>query len=91
VLLRSAGQVMLHKRYEYRGVIVGMDPVCQADERWQRVRPCPPPRPVVLCTARPTTLPAFCFETQLHCASKLRCSCVTHSLSCKGAARYAHY
>ena len=30
---------MLHKRYEYRGVIVGMDPVCQADERWQRVRP----------------------------------------------------
>ena len=29
---------MLHKRYEYRGVIVGMDPVCQADERWQRVR-----------------------------------------------------
>ena len=30
---------MLHKRYEYRGVIVGMDPVCQANERWQRVRP----------------------------------------------------
>ena len=29
---------MLHKRYEYRGVIVGMDPVCRADERWQRVR-----------------------------------------------------
>ena len=33
----AAGQIMLHKRYEYRGVIVGMDPVCQADERWQRV------------------------------------------------------
>ena len=34
----GTGQIMLHKRYEYRGVIVGMDAVCQADERWQRVR-----------------------------------------------------
>ena len=33
---------MLHKRYEYRGVIFGMDPVCRADESWIRVRVCHP-------------------------------------------------
>lgn len=30
------GQVIQHKRYDYRGVIIGMDPSCQADERWIR-------------------------------------------------------
>ena len=33
----SAGQVIRHKRYEYRGVIVGYDAVCSADEAWIQV------------------------------------------------------
>ena len=33
-----AGQVIRHKRYEYRGVIVGYDPVCIAPEGWIKVR-----------------------------------------------------
>ncbi len=28
------GDVIHHRRYGYRGVIVGLDPVCQADEAW---------------------------------------------------------
>jgi len=28
------GEVIHHKRYNYRGVVVGFDPVCTADESW---------------------------------------------------------
>lgn len=28
---------MTHKQYKYRGVISGMDIVCEAEKRWMRV------------------------------------------------------
>lgn len=28
------GQLLRHRRYQYRGVIVGWDPCCRADEEW---------------------------------------------------------
>lgn len=30
----SPGQIVKHKRYSYRGVIVQVDPQCQASEQW---------------------------------------------------------
>jgi len=30
----SSGEVVHHKRYHYRGVIVGHDPCCSADDAW---------------------------------------------------------
>lgn len=30
----SVGQVIRHRRYGYRGVIFGVDPVCTASEAW---------------------------------------------------------
>ena len=30
----SAGQLVKHKRYGYRGVVVDYDEICQADEQW---------------------------------------------------------
>lgn len=32
--LFKPGQLVLHKRYGYRGVIVGLDLSCQASEQW---------------------------------------------------------
>ena len=34
-----AGQVIRHKKYEYRGVIVGYDVACLASEGWIKVLP----------------------------------------------------
>ena len=31
----SVGQLVKHRRYGYRGVVVGWDPVCNAPEEWQ--------------------------------------------------------
>ena len=30
------GQLVQHKRYNYRGVVVGRDPYCQAPDKWYR-------------------------------------------------------
>ena len=30
----AVGQVIHHRRYDYRGVVVGHDPQCEADEGW---------------------------------------------------------
>jgi heat shock protein HspQ len=32
--LFHVGQLVHHKRYDYRGVIVGFDPTCQAGDAW---------------------------------------------------------
>ena len=32
--LFRVGQIVYHLRYRYRGVVVGCDPTCQADEAW---------------------------------------------------------
>eukprot|EP01024_Parvocaulis_polyphysoides_P049421 TRINITY_DN47864_c0_g1_i1.p2 TRINITY_DN47864_c0_g1~~TRINITY_DN47864_c0_g1_i1.p2 ORF type:complete len:202 (+),score=31.92 TRINITY_DN47864_c0_g1_i1:97-702(+) len=36
-ILFSIGTVLLHKRYEYRGVIFGYDSVCKGSEEWIQV------------------------------------------------------
>lgn len=28
------GDIMMHKRYHYRGVIYGWDPICKASDEW---------------------------------------------------------
>ncbi len=33
-LLFRVGQIVHHLRYGYRGVVVGYDPTCQADDAW---------------------------------------------------------
>lgn len=38
------GQVVHHRRYDYRGVIVDVDPTCQADEAWYRSNQTQPNR-----------------------------------------------
>ena len=38
------GQVIHHKRYGYRGVIVGHDPRCKADEEWYTTNQTQPDR-----------------------------------------------
>lgn len=39
-VLHSIGQVISHRRFGYRGVIVGYDPTCEASEDWIQVRHC---------------------------------------------------
>ena len=43
-ILFEVGQVIHHKRYEYRGVIIGADPQCQADEDWYQKNQTQPER-----------------------------------------------
>ena len=38
------GQLVRHKRYHYRGVIVAMDPRCQASEAWYQANQTRPDR-----------------------------------------------
>ena len=38
------GQLVRHRRYGYRGVVVGFDPTCQADETWYYRNQTQPPR-----------------------------------------------
>lgn len=38
------GQVVRHRNFGYRGVIVDVDAACQADEEWYRSNPNPPER-----------------------------------------------
>lgn len=38
------GQVVRHKRYGYRGVVVELDPVCRADETWYNANRSQPER-----------------------------------------------
>lgn len=38
------GQVVQHKRYGYRGVVVDIDEICQADESWYQDNPTQPDR-----------------------------------------------
>ena len=33
-ILFGLGQIVQHVRYGYRGVVVGYDPTCQADDEW---------------------------------------------------------
>ena len=33
-VLFQVGQIVHHVRYDYRGVIIGVDPTCQADDEW---------------------------------------------------------
>ena len=40
----ETGQVICHRRYRYRGVIVGGDPRCQAEEEWYRGNQTQPDR-----------------------------------------------
>jgi heat shock protein HspQ len=30
----TVGQIIHHRRYDYRGVVVKVDPQCQADDEW---------------------------------------------------------
>jgi len=43
-LLFHVGQIVQHKRYGYRGVIVAVDPNCQATEDWYKSNPTQPDR-----------------------------------------------
>jgi heat shock protein HspQ len=38
----SPGEVVLHLRYGYRGLIVEFDPTCQASEKWYKENPTQP-------------------------------------------------
>jgi len=38
------GDLVQHKRYGYRGVIVSLDPVCRADEEWYGSKQTQPSR-----------------------------------------------
>ena len=38
------GQLVRHRRYGYRGVVVSVDPECRADERWYKSNRTQPPR-----------------------------------------------
>ena len=38
------GDLVHHKRYDYRGVIVGFDPVCMADDAWYQKNMTQPSR-----------------------------------------------
>ena len=40
----ETGQVVCHRRYSYRGVIVGGDPSCKAEEEWYRRNQTQPER-----------------------------------------------
>lgn len=40
----SVGQVVRHRRYGYRGVIFGLDPVCTAPEAWYQKNQTQPER-----------------------------------------------
>jgi heat shock protein HspQ len=40
----AVGQVVRHKRYGYRGVIVGYDPCCKAEDDWYYANPTQPTR-----------------------------------------------
>lgn len=40
----AVGQVIHHTRYGYRGLIVAMDPTCQADEAWHEKNQTQPRR-----------------------------------------------
>lgn len=42
--LFAIGQLVRHKRYRYRGVIVDFDMSCQADEAWYEKNQTQPPR-----------------------------------------------
>jgi len=38
------GQLVVHRRYGYRGVVVAVDPTCQADDTWYQSNPTQPAR-----------------------------------------------
>ena len=38
------GQLVRHKRYGYRGVVVTVDPFCKASDQWYRSNQTQPPR-----------------------------------------------
>ncbi len=38
------GQLVRHRRYNYRGVVVGFDPTCRADHAWYLSNPTQPDR-----------------------------------------------
>jgi heat shock protein HspQ len=40
----AIGEVVFHKRYRYRGVIVGVDPCCRASDQWYSSNPRQPDR-----------------------------------------------
>jgi heat shock protein HspQ len=40
----SPGQLVRHKRYGYRGVVVDYDPTCQASDEWYRSNQTQPDR-----------------------------------------------
>ena len=40
----NPGDIIHHRRYDYRGVIVGWDPSCQADGQWYRSNQTQPDR-----------------------------------------------
>lgn len=42
--LFKPGQIVHHRRYDYRGVIVAFDPTCQADEQWYNKNQTQPDR-----------------------------------------------
>jgi len=43
-VLYKVGQLVKHKRYGYRGVIVDVDPECLADESWYQMNQTQPDR-----------------------------------------------
>ena len=43
-VLFSPGQIVRHRRYGYRGVIVAIDATCQADEGWYQSNQTQPER-----------------------------------------------
>ena len=40
----KAGDIIHHRRYDYRGVVVGWDPSCRADETWYQRNQTQPER-----------------------------------------------
>jgi heat shock protein HspQ len=44
VIAFEIGQLVCHRRYGYRGVIVACDPCCQAGEKWYLSNKTQPPR-----------------------------------------------
>ncbi len=46
----EVGEIIHHKRYDYRGVVIAVDPICTTPEMWHT----------------PTTPPGNCFQNWYH-------------------------
>ncbi|MDH5528124.1 MAG: heat shock protein HspQ [Nitrospirota bacterium] len=63
------GQIVRHKRYGYRGVVVELDPICRADETWYTANRSQPERnqPWYHVLVHESMQVTYAAETSLEC------------------------